>query len=175
MQEVSRQDTFDILVLGSGAAGLSVVLRALERDPNLKIAVLAKNDPADGSTAYAQGGIAAVLDENEMEAADSVESHVADTLDAGAGLCKLAAVQFVAERAKEAIDWLVAQGVEFDRAENSNGEAEGAHFHLGREGGHTTGALFTRRTPPAARLKPRCSGVCASAACICSIIISRWT
>ena len=120
-------EIFDILVLGSGAAGLSVVLRALQQNANLKIAILAKNGPADGSTAYAQGGIAAVID-----ATDSIESHVADTLDAGAGLCKLKAVQFVAGRAKEAIEWLVAQGVAFDRTQEDSNP-----FHLGREGGHT--------------------------------------
>ena len=117
--------TYDLLVLGSGAAGLSVVLRALERNPDLRIAILAKNGPADGSTAWAQGGIAAVID-----ATDSIDSHVADTLDAGAGLCDVQAVRFVAERAKAAIEWLVAQGVAFDRESN-------AEFHLGREGGHS--------------------------------------
>ncbi len=121
---------YDLLVLGSGAAGLSVVLRALERNPDLKIAILAKNGPGDGSTAYAQGGIAAVMDGSEKDATDSIDSHVADTLDAGAGLCNERAVRFVAERAKAAIEWLVAQGVAFDRENN-------AEFHLGREGGHS--------------------------------------
>ena len=117
--------TFDLLVLGSGAAGLSVVLRTLELNPNVKIAILAKNGPADGSTAWAQGGIAAVTDRT-----DSIASHVADTLDAGAGLCDLKAVTFVAERAPAAIKWLAGQGVVFDR----DGEGE---YHLGQEGGHS--------------------------------------
>jgi L-aspartate oxidase len=117
--------TYDLLVLGSGAAGLSVVLRALERNAHLNIAVLAKSGPTDGSTAYAQGGIAAVID-----AADSIESHIADTLEAGAGLCDVGAVRFVAERAKHAIEWLVAQGVAFDRGKSHE-------LHLGQEGGHS--------------------------------------
>lgn len=119
----------DVLVLGAGAAGLSVVLRALELNPKLKIAVLAKNGPADGSTAYAQGGIAAVMTTAGPEH-DSLESHVADTLDAGAGLCDVKAVRFVAENARESIEWLAAQGMSFDR------DAEG-EYHLGREGGHS--------------------------------------
>ena len=119
------QRNFDLLVLGSGAAGLSVVLRALELNAKLKIAILAKNGPADGSTAYAQGGIAAVMDRT-----DSVESHIADTLDAGAGLCDEHSVRFVAERAPAAIEWLAGQGVVFDR------DAEG-EYHMGQEGGHS--------------------------------------
>src|SRR5271165_374029 len=119
-------DAYDLLVLGSGAAGLSVVLRALALNPALKIAVIAKNAAASGSTAQAQGGIAAVLD-----ATDTIESHVADTLDAGAGLCDPVTVRFVAERAREAIDWLAAEGVSFDR------DPDTGEYHLGREGGHS--------------------------------------
>ena len=119
-------EIYDLLVLGSGAAGLSVVLRALELNPDLKIAILAKNGAADGSTAWAQGGIAAVVGE-----ADSLESHEADTMDAGAGLCDSRTVRYVAERARESIDWLAEQGVAFDR------EAAGGPYHLGREGGHS--------------------------------------
>ena len=115
-----------LLVLGSGAAGLSVVLRALELNPKLKIAVIAKNAAASGSTAQAQGGIAAVFDST-----DSLESHVADTLDAGAGLCDPVTVRFVAERAREAIDWLAAEGVSFDR------DPDSGEYQLGREGGHS--------------------------------------
>ena len=77
-----NSEAYDLLVLGSGAAGLSVVLRALELNPKLKIAVIAKNAAAGGSTAQAQGGIAAVFGSG-----DTLESHVQDTLDAGAGLC----------------------------------------------------------------------------------------
>ena len=118
--------SYDLLVLGSGAAGLSVVLRALELNPKLKIAVIAKNAAASGSTAQAQGGIAAVFDST-----DSLESHVTDTLDAGAGLCDPVTVRFVAERAREAIDWLAAEGVSFDR------DPDSGEYQLGREGGHS--------------------------------------
>jgi len=119
-------DSYDLLVLGSGAAGLSVVLRALELDPKLKIAVIAKDAAAGGSTAQAQGGIAAVFD-----ATDSVASHIADTMDAGAGLCNPVTVAYVAERAREAIEWLASEGVRFDRDPNSGG------YQLGLEGGHS--------------------------------------
>jgi L-aspartate oxidase len=119
-------EIYDLLVLGSGAAGLSVVLRALELNANLKIAVIAKAAAAGGSTAQAQGGIAAVFD-----FADSLASHVADTMDAGAGLCDPVTVRSVAERAREAIDWLAAEGVIFDRDPNTG------EYQLGLEGGHS--------------------------------------
>jgi L-aspartate oxidase len=122
----TEDDSYDLLVLGSGAAGLSVVLRALELNPKLNIAVIAKNKAADGSTAQAQGGIAAVF-----AAADTIESHVADTIDAGAGLCDPVAVRCVAEGAREAIDWLAAEGVRFDRNPDTG------EYQLGREGGHS--------------------------------------
>jgi L-aspartate oxidase len=119
-------DTYDLLVLGSGAAGLAVVLHALELNPKLRIAVVAKSGAVSGSTAQAQGGIAAVFDSS-----DSIESHVADTLDAGAGLCDPVTVRYVAEHAREAIDWLAREGVSFDR-DPATGE-----YQLGREGGHS--------------------------------------
>ncbi len=122
----AEQDSYDLLVLGSGAAGLSVVLRALELNPKLKIAVVAKDVAAGGSTAHAQGGIAAVIDSG-----DSLASHVADTLDAGAGLCDPETVAYVAESAREAIDWLDREGVSFDRDPNTG------EYQLGREGGHS--------------------------------------
>lgn len=121
--------SYDLLVIGSGAAGLSVALRVLAAKPNARVAVLAKGPLSEGSTMYAQGGIAAVLD-----AADSTENHIADTLVAGAGLCNEAAVRFVVENAREAIDWLIGQGVAFDRSD----EAGVAYpYHLTREGGHS--------------------------------------
>ena len=122
----AEDDSYDLLVLGSGAAGLSVVLRALELNPKLRIAVVAKSAAASGNTAQAQGGIAAVFD-----SADSIESHVADTMNAGAGLCDHATVRFVAERAREAIEWLAAEGAGFDRDANTG------EYQLGLEGGHS--------------------------------------
>ncbi|CAA7615466.1 quinolinate synthase, L-aspartate oxidase (B protein) subunit [Candidatus Terasakiella magnetica] len=115
---------YDLLVIGSGAAGLAVALGLLAQRPHARVAVLSKNDLSEGSTRYAQGGIAAVLD-----AADSTEDHIADTLNAGAGICVPQTVRHVVEHAREAIDWLVDNGVVFDR--------EGPGLHLTREGGHS--------------------------------------
>ena len=83
---MSQHYQHDVLVIGSGAAGLTL---ALTLPAHLRIAVLSKGDLANGSTYWAQGGVAAVLDD-----ADTVESHVADTLNAGGGLCREDAVRF---------------------------------------------------------------------------------
>jgi len=115
---------FDVLVLGSGAAGLTL---ALNIAPHARVAVLSKGDLSEGSTFYAQGGIAAVLDKN-----DSVESHVADTLVAGGGLCHEDAVRFTVANSAEAIRWLIDQGVGFDRFDGGN-----FGYHLTQEGGHS--------------------------------------
>ena len=117
-------EAFDVLILGSGAAGLSVALRILEAQPKTRVAVLAKAELTEGSTMYAQGGIAAVLDTS-----DSFASHIEDTLDAGAGLCDRETVRYVVEHAQEGISWLIGRGVTFDK--------EGAAYHLTREGGHS--------------------------------------
>ena len=117
---------YDVLVLGSGAAGLTAVLRLLELAPHLSIAVVTKEAAFGGSTALAQGGIAAVLDSR-----DSLESHIADTEVAGAGLCHPETVRFVVERAPGAIAWLVEQGVPFDRHQGVDG------YDLTLEGGHS--------------------------------------
>lgn len=114
------------MVVGSGAAGLTL---ALSVAPNAKVAVLCKEVLAEGATLYAQGGIAAVLT-NE----DSIESHVQDTLVAGAGLCDKEAVRFTITHGKAAIDWLIAQGVPFTQEATPNGASE---YHLTREGGHS--------------------------------------
>ncbi len=112
----------DVLIIGSGAAGLTL---ALKLAPSLRIAVLSKAELTDASTFYAQGGVAAVLDET-----DSTDSHVADTLVAGAGLCHQDAVEFTVEHGPEAIGWLVEQGVRFTLNEADQ-------LHLTREGGHS--------------------------------------
>ncbi|HQV42107.1 MAG TPA: FAD-binding protein, partial [Moraxellaceae bacterium] len=96
---------YDVLIIGSGAAGLTLALRL---DPSLRIAVLSKAELTDASTYWAQGGVAAVLDET-----DSTDSHIADTLVAGAGLCHEDAVKFTVENGPDAIRWLIDQGVSF--------------------------------------------------------------
>ena len=116
----------DVLIIGSGAAGLSLALR-LRSD--ISIAVISKRELREGNTLYAQGGISAVFD-----AADSVESHVQDTLNAGAGLCDADIVRMVVERGPENIRWLLQEGVEFTRDEQAQ-DSDG--YHLTREGGHS--------------------------------------
>lgn len=113
---------YDVLVIGSGAAGLTL---ALSLPAHLNVAIVSKTHLDSGSTPWAQGGVAAVL-----ETTDCVESHVQDTLNAGAGLCYEPAVRFTVEHSKEAIDWLINLGVPFTQ-DTPN------HFHLTREGGHS--------------------------------------
>jgi L-aspartate oxidase len=114
---------FDVAIVGSGLAGLSVALHLAE---TRKVAVISKRALLDGASSWAQGGIAAVLDSN-----DSYDEHVADTLVAGGGLCDEAATRFIVEHGREAIEWLIAQGVPF----TPDPTAE-LGFHLTREGGH---------------------------------------
>jgi len=115
---MAEQD-YDVLIIGSGAAGLTAALNLAGR---FKVAVLAKGE---GATGWAQGGIAAVL-----EAGDTFESHIEDTMVAGAGLNNRATVEFVVEHAPAAIARLAELGVPF----NADGK-EG--WHLTREGGHS--------------------------------------
>jgi L-aspartate oxidase len=126
---MSQQFQHDILVIGSGAAGLSL---ALSLPAHLKIAILSKGELANGSTFWAQGGVAAVLD-----GSDTVQSHVEDTLVAGGGLCHEDAVRFTVEHSREAIQWLIEQGVPFTPDDDPAHNDSGFQFHLTREGGHS--------------------------------------
>ncbi|WP_294256836.1 L-aspartate oxidase [uncultured Sphingomonas sp.] len=119
MSDTNHQS--DVLVLGSGAAGLTTALHLADR---FKVTVLAKGGFAEGSTAWAQGGIAAVLEDG-----DTFESHIDDTMVAGAGLNDRATVEMVVENAPAAIERLVQLGVPFN--------TEGNALHLTREGGHS--------------------------------------
>jgi L-aspartate oxidase len=113
---------FDVLIVGSGLAGLSAALLLAQQ--NKRVAIITKRAVREGSSGWAQGGIAAVWDK-----ADSFAAHVDDTLVAGAGLCDLAATQFVVEQAPNAIAWLQTLGVPFSE--------EDGQLHLTREGGHS--------------------------------------
>ncbi|MEY3896519.1 MAG: L-aspartate oxidase, partial [Verrucomicrobiota bacterium] len=121
-----RHMTADFLVIGAGIAGLSFALRAAKHG---SVIVLTKGDAYESNTAWAQGGIASVLPEALRDPGDSEELHIADTLDAGAGLCKEAAVRTIIGEGAAAIEDLVDYGVAFDK--------ENAHFQLGKEGGHS--------------------------------------
>ena len=117
----------DVLVLGSGIAGLTLAIKSARHFPDRRILVLTKTLEGESNTRYAQGGVAAVWDGEK----DNFEKHIADTLDAGDGLCKEEIVRIVVEegprRVQELIDW----GARFDKEKNST------DYDLAREGGHS--------------------------------------
>ena len=121
---------FDVLVIGSGAAGLTL---ALQMAQYAKVAVLSKRKISSGSTSWAQGGIAAVLDDR-----DSTKDHIDDTLDAGAGLCDYDVVKFVVDQGKNTINWLIENGVNFTRdSQHRKDDLVAGGYHLTKEGGHS--------------------------------------
>jgi len=130
---------YDILIIGSGAAGLTLALKSAD---NARVAVISKGQLSQGATYYAQGGIAAVLDDE-----DSIDAHIADTLDAGSGLCHLDMVTHVVEQSGECVKWLVEQGVPFTTIAPEEARDAAAleplqpdnlaPLHLTREGGHS--------------------------------------
>ncbi|MFQ5660562.1 MAG: L-aspartate oxidase [Gammaproteobacteria bacterium] len=122
---MNDQYPYDVLIIGSGASGLSLALQLAD---HAKVAVLSKAALAEGATFYAQGGVSAVLD-----TCDSVESHVQDTLRVGAGLSRPEIVRFVVEHGRESIRWLIDIGVNFTK----NSHAGGHEYHLHQEGGHS--------------------------------------
>ncbi len=116
----------DVLIIGGGAAGLSLALRMAD---NCRVAIITKGPSKDGSTYYAQGGISSVLSES-----DSYESHIKDTLNVGGSLSKNETVKFTVEHGPENIRWMQELGVPFTRETFTSGKRE---LHLTREGGHT--------------------------------------
>lgn len=148
--------TSDFLVIGSGIAGLTFALRAAKHG---SVTVITKGESMESNTAWAQGGIASVLPDGLCDRGDSVESHIADTLDAGAGMCKEPVVRTIIEEGAAAIHDLIEHGVCFDR--------EGERFQLGKEGGHshrrilhakdTTGHELARALVEAVKREPNIS------------------
>jgi L-aspartate oxidase len=120
------QVEYDVLVVGAGIAGLTLALRLAD---TARVAVLAKGSLTEGSSRYAQGGIAAV-----MNARDSLEAHARDTIAAGAGLCDEETVHFTVEQGPQCIDWLIQLGVPFTKERDPG---SGTEYHLTQEGGHS--------------------------------------
>jgi L-aspartate oxidase len=123
---MSISNLHDVLIIGSGAAGLSLALRLASNGP---VAIISKGPINEGCTYYAQGGISAVLADD-----DSFQSHVDDTMNAGAGLCDPGSVRFTVEHGPENIRWLQQLGVPFTKETTPEGNRV---LHLTREGGHS--------------------------------------
>ncbi|HLT72491.1 MAG TPA: L-aspartate oxidase [Cyclobacteriaceae bacterium] len=116
----------DVLIIGSGIAGLSFAIKVAKKFPDQSVTVITKADDSESNTKYAQGGIAVVLD----EITDSFDKHITDTLRAGDGLCNPKVVEMVVKEGPERLDEIIGWGIEFDQ--DTSGK-----FALGKEGGHT--------------------------------------
>ncbi|NUA28704.1 L-aspartate oxidase [Cupriavidus basilensis] len=115
---------FDVAIVGSGLAGLTVALQLADTH---RVVIICKRAMTQGASDWAQGGIAAVLDSG-----DSHDEHTQDTLVAGAGLCDDGATRYIVEHGREAIQWLIDRGVPFTRDDQAE-----LGYHLTREGGHS--------------------------------------
>ena len=122
MSDQNKSDRSPVVIVGAGLAGLTVALHLAESRP---VVLLAKRNVGEAATAWAQGGIVGVLGSD-----DSIESHVRDTQDAGAGLVDEDTARFIAENSAQAVEWLVGQGVPFspDPAETARLAARHARF-----------------------------------------------
>ncbi len=128
ISQQGSKHSFDVIVIGSGIAGLSYILQLLHSHPHLKIALITKKKLADSSTYYAQGGVAAANGEH------SVAAHIADTLAAGDKLCHQETVDMIINHGLSSIQELVQRGVQFDRQE--------LQYHLVQEGGHSERRIY---------------------------------
>lgn len=135
---MSTTHQHDVLIIGGGAAGLSLALRIAEQ---CSVAIISKGPGKDGCTYFAQGGLSAVLSKE-----DSFSSHIADTLQAGAALSKAETVKFTVEHAPENVRWMQQLGVPFSDemgaeiagdANKKTSNSRQRQLHLTREGGHT--------------------------------------
>lgn len=127
----------DFLVIGSGIAGLMYALKVAEHG---KVTVLCKNETTEGSTRYAQGGIASVT-----SPLDSFEAHIEDTLDAGAGICNKEIVELVVRNAPKEIEYLIDLGTQFDKQQDD--------YLLGREGGHSARRILHAKDATGAEIQ----------------------
>jgi L-aspartate oxidase len=128
---VESHSRSDILIIGSGIAGLSAAIYIAESRPDLSINILTKADAGESNTRYAQGGIASVWNTPD----DDFKKHIADTLDAGDGLCDAGVVQMVVEQGPQRVRDLIAWGTQFDATSDGT-------YDLGREGGHSENRIL---------------------------------
>ena len=126
---MANGQSYDVAIIGGGIAGLSVALRLPE---HMRVALFTKGQLGESNTRYAQGGLAVALG-----ADDSPKLHFQDTIAAGAGLCDEQAVRILVEQAPAAVQWLIAMGVQFDRARAGNEHITVGGLLLGREAAHS--------------------------------------